>query len=64
MLTTMERNRNAIEHDLASISFYMQGGLSFSDAHMLTADQRKMMGKIIEKHYEAMSGQKGSKLIG
>lgn len=60
----MERNRRAVEHELGMLCFYMQGGLGFNEAHMLSADQRRMLSKIIEKHYEAMNGKDGGKLIG
>jgi hypothetical protein len=54
MLTVMDNNRKAITHELAMLSFYMQGGLSFNDAHMLSSLQRIELSKVIEKHYEAM----------
>lgn len=60
----MERNRHAITKDIATLAFYMQGGLSFEDGHLLSADQRSAMSKVIEKHYEAASGKTNSKLIG
>lgn len=50
----MDNNRKAITHELAMLSFYMQGGLSFNDAHMLSSLQRIELSKVIEKHYEAM----------
>lgn len=64
MLTAMERNRKAITKDLATLVFYMQGGLSFEDSHLLSNEQRSAMSKVIEKHYEAASGKNNSKLIG
>ena len=59
----MERNRNAVQQEVATLSFYMQGGLDYNDAFLLSAEQRSIMSKIIEKHYEAMSGKANSKLI-
>lgn len=64
MLSDMERNRRVILTELASISFYMQGSVSFDDSHLLSTEQRLAMSKVIEKHFEAMNGTKGSKLIG
>ena len=58
MLATMDKNRQAITHELAMLSFYMQGGLSFNDAHMLSSKQRSILAKVIEKHYEAMDPKK------
>ena len=63
MLSVMERNKKEIDNELSMLCFYMQGGLSFNDAHALSAAQRKSMAKVIEKHYEAMSGKTGSRLI-
>jgi hypothetical protein len=63
MLAIMDKNRQAITHELAMLSFYMQGGLSFGDAHMLSSQQRSTLAKVIEKHYEAMDpNKKGGKL--
>jgi hypothetical protein len=59
----MERNRKAIQQEIATLAFYMQGGLDYNDAFMLSAEQRATMSKIIEKHYEAMSGKANSRLI-
>lgn len=58
----MERNRSIIESDISTLVFYMQGGLDYNDAWMLTQKQRKSMTVVIEKHYEAMSGSKNNKL--
>jgi hypothetical protein len=63
MLTGMERNRKAIQQEVATLAFYMQGGLDYNDGFMLSAEQRSIMSKIIEKHYEAASGKANSKLI-
>lgn len=54
----MEKNRGLIETDIATLVFYMQGGLDYNDAWMLTANQRKTMSKVIERHYEAMNPNK------
>jgi len=58
MLNTMDSNRAAINHELAMLSFYMQGGLGFNESHMLSSDQRKTLSKVIQKHYEAMDPKK------
>lgn len=56
----MERNRSTVERDIASLTFYMKGGLDFNDAWLLTQSQRKTMAKVIEDHYEAMNPNKKS----
>jgi hypothetical protein len=40
------------------LSFYMQGGLSFNEAHLLSLEQRQILAKTIQKHYEAMDPNK------
>jgi len=58
MLDTMEKNRQSIQSELAMLSFYMQGGLSFNEAHLLSLEQRQILAKTIQKHYEAMDPNK------
>lgn len=58
MISTMNKNRNIIETDIASLTFYMKGGLNYNDAYLLTTTQRKQMISVIEKHYEAMNPNK------
>lgn len=58
----MDKNRDAVETDVATLVFYMQGGLDYNDAWLLTSAQRGRMAKIIEKHYEAMNGTKKNML--
>lgn len=55
MLTVMDRNRKIIDEEVATLVYYMNGGLSYNDAWMLTADQRKTMSRVIEKHFKAMN---------
>lgn len=40
----------------------MNGGLDYNDAWLLTADQRKSLSKVIEKHYKAMNPKSGNQL--
>lgn len=63
MIETMDRNRDSITMEISTLVFYMKG-LDFNDAWLLSDKQRKIMAKVIEKHYEAVNGTKGSKLIG
>lgn len=58
MLAIMKKNRDVIQNDISTLVFYMQGGLDYNDAFLLTADQRKSMADVVEKHYEAMNGNK------
>jgi hypothetical protein len=59
MLTSMNRNKHLIEQDVATIVFYMQGSIQYDDAWLLSPNQRKLFGHIIEKHYEKLSGAPG-----
>jgi hypothetical protein len=63
MLATMQRNRNIINEEIATLVYYMNGGLDYNDAWMLTADQRKSMSKVIEKHFKAMNSKSGNQLM-
>lgn len=64
MIDTMDKNRKAITKEVASLVFYMNGGLDYDDAWLLCADDRAIMADIIEKHHKAMSGNTKSNLIG
>jgi len=63
MLDIMGRNRKLIEEELATLVFYYNGGLDFSDAYMTTSMQRRTMSKVVEKHFEAQAPKSGGRLI-
>jgi hypothetical protein len=63
MLSIMERNKKIIEDEIATLVYYMNGGLDFNDAYLTTAAQRKTMSRVIEKHYEAMAPKGSGKLF-
>jgi hypothetical protein len=48
----MEKSRNSIEEEVATLVYYMNGGLSYVDAYNLSFDQMKKLSEVIEKHYE------------
>jgi hypothetical protein len=58
MLGSMNKNVNIIEKDIASLVYYMNGGLNYNDAWLLTANQRRTMIRVIEDHYKAMNPTK------
>jgi len=60
MLNIMDSNRNAIEVEMGTLAFYMQGGLNLNHAYLLSAKQRRVLSKVIEKHYQQMSGKAGN----
>ena len=57
MLKTMAHNRKTIEDEIATLVFYMEGGLNYNEAYALTTMQRQGIAKIIEKHYESRSAK-------
>lgn len=59
----MSRNRKVINDEISTLVYYMNGGLDYNDAWLLTADQRKSMSKVIEKHFKAMNPKSGQQLI-
>ncbi len=55
MLDVLAKNKKIIEEDVATLVYYMNGGLDYNDAWLLTKDQRKIMGHVIERHFKAMN---------
>jgi len=62
MLGILYKNQNMIEQDVNALVFHMQGGLDYDDAFLLTADQRRMMAKMIQKHYDDQNPNKKPQL--
>tara|TARA_R110000868_G_scaffold64543_5_gene193935 strand:- start:12451 stop:12666 length:216 start_codon:yes stop_codon:yes gene_type:complete len=58
MLGSMNKNIHAIEKDIATLVYYMNGGLDYNQAWLLTTRQRRVMIKVIEDHYKAMNTSK------
>ena len=63
MLSVMERNKKMINDEIATLVYYMNGGLDYNDAWMTTSQQRKSMSRVIEKHFEAMAPKGSGRLI-
>jgi hypothetical protein len=57
MISIMDNNRKTIEQEISTLVFYMGGGLDYNDAWLLSADQREIMAKIIEKHHAQQSNK-------
>lgn len=55
MLDVLAKNRKTIEEDVATLVYYMNGGLNYNDAWLLTREQRKIMTHVIERHFKAMN---------
>jgi hypothetical protein len=58
MIKLMDENRGIVEHDINNLVFYMNGGLDYNDAYLLTLDQRKNLGQMIQKHFDNMNPKK------
>ncbi len=52
LLGDYERERTAMEKDIANLVYYMNGGLSYPDAYNLSQHQMKILSETISKHYE------------
>lgn len=57
----MSKEIASIEKEIASLVYYMNGGLSYELAYNLTFDQMRVMTETINTHYEnqakALSGK-------
>lgn len=51
-LKSLDKEARAIREEALRYSWYMRGGLSYSDALMLSQDERKIISKIIEDNME------------
>lgn len=51
----MNKERDAIEQEIATLVYYMNGGLNYSDAYSLSTGQMKHMSEAINKHYETQN---------
>lgn len=52
LVKQFDRDIKAIKSELLKLCWYMRGGLSFTEAHFLTPDEREWIGKIIEENLE------------
>jgi hypothetical protein len=48
----MEREQSRIESEVASVVYYMNGGLDYTHAYNLSLHQLKTLGETITSHYE------------
>lgn len=52
LINDYDRDSKAIKQELLKMSWFMRGGLSYDQAHLLTPDERLIISKIIEEHLE------------
>lgn len=60
----MEKDRKKIQQDLAMLVFYMQGGLDFKDAYLLSNEQIEILITTVHDHYERQNNAFNSKAKG
>ena len=52
MVKSYDKNTKAIKEELLKLSWFMRGGLDYNLAHLLTPEDREIIGKIVEEHLE------------
>lgn len=52
-----ENDTKALREELFRLSWYMRGGLSFSEAFLLTVEDREILAKIIDGNLETTQKQ-------
>jgi hypothetical protein len=51
-LKSLDKEARAIRDEALRFTWYMRGGLSYSDAMLLSQDERKIVSKIIDDNME------------
>jgi hypothetical protein len=51
-IARMENESKALKKEIFKLSWYMRGGLSFTEAYMLDQQDREIITKIIEENLE------------
>ena len=51
-LKDMENNQKELNHELVKISWYMRGGMSYSEAMALSPTEREIIGKLVKENME------------
>jgi len=50
MVKVYEKDSKAIKQELLKICWFMRGGITYDQSHMLTPEEREIIGKIIEEN--------------
>lgn len=48
LIKEFDANTKAIKDELLRMCWYMRGGLSYTESHLLTLEEREIINKIIE----------------
>lgn len=51
-INDFDKDAKALKEELYKLAWFMRGSLSFSEAHLLSPEDREIIGKIIEKNLE------------
>jgi hypothetical protein len=51
-LKDMENSQKALKHELVKISWYMRGGLSYSEAMALCPTEREIIAQLVKDNLE------------
>lgn len=52
MIQQFERDIKAIKKELLKLCWYMRGGLSLNEAHLLTPEEREIISDIIDENLQ------------
>ena len=52
-----EKDTKALREELFRLSWFMRGGLSFTESFLLTPEDREIIGKIVEGNLEVAKTQ-------
>jgi len=52
LVKSYDKTAKAIKEELLKLSWYMRGGLDYNLSHLLTPEDREIIGKIVEEHLE------------
>ncbi len=51
-LKDMENGQKALKHELVKISWYMRGGMSYSEAMSLSPTEREIIAQLVKENME------------
>ena len=57
-LKDMENNAKDLKHELLKVCWYMRGGVSYSEAHMMSPTEREIVAEIIKDNLETTKKSK------
>jgi len=52
MLRSMKQDVQNTEKDIASLVFYLNGGLNYTDAYALSHEQMSTLSGVVSEHFE------------